>query len=119
MSADPAGPLRKSGAGRGLGNAGPGTNEARRAEGAAGPKLILASSAPVRRRQLLPLALLHPRSPTALHELNQSRHQTGDRGEEEELPQLAALLLFVAHVALLTALWAWMDSIHRPHPYQG
>src|SRR5919198_1290576 len=45
-----------------------------------------------RRRQLLPLVVLHAGAPAPLHEVQHGRHRAGEHGEEEELADLPALL---------------------------
>src|ERR1051325_982926 len=70
------------------------------------------------RGQLLPFVLFAAGAP-ALHGLADGGERAGDGGKEEELPELAAFLLFVLPHGRLLESWAWMDSNHRPHPYQG
>src|SRR6266542_3240062 len=78
----------------------------------------------LRRGELLPLAFIHRRTPATLEERNDAGDRTGDHCEEKELAEFPALLLrlflcLVPHHFLLGRRWAWMDSNHRPHPYQG
>src|SRR6266516_5718169 len=47
------------------------------------------------RRELLPLALLHTGAPALLHEVEHGRDRAGEHREEEELAELALLLLLV------------------------
>src|SRR5205823_12556000 len=74
------------------------------------------------RGQLLPLALLDAPPSAALQELGDGAGDPGEERELEELPEeptLLLVLLVLSQLASWFGTWAWMDSNHRPHPYQG